>query len=127
MGFPAADCPARAAERQAGSTSEVVTPAKRPQGARAGIYGWAWRRAGPRPRIALARARLSGVTIGGGSDNKSRWRPLVRLPQKRASPPGEGQGLHVGVALHGLDDAFLVDEAGEIGSAACRDRLVQYV
>src|SRR5690606_26800064 len=45
------------------SSPPIVIPAKRPQGARAGNHGWARRGRLHRPRIALARARLSGVTV----------------------------------------------------------------
>src|SRR3546814_19652245 len=68
-----------------------VIPAKRPQGARAGNHGWARHQAAQWARIALAHARLSGVTAGWARSVRNAPEPIQG--QATASPPAERRGM----------------------------------
>src|SRR3546814_4970160 len=69
----------------------IVIPAKRPQGARAGNHGWARHQAAQWARIALAHARLSGVTAGWARSVRNAPEPIQG--QATASPPAERRGM----------------------------------
>src|SRR3546814_16230280 len=88
------------------------------------------------PVRPLSRLPLDPRLKAEGGDKRSGDKGRAQLATSLiTSPPRQRKRLHVGVALHRLDDAFLVAEAGvldaaegrQIGRASCRERVSQYV